>query len=76
MNDENVLNELIKAESELAQNYAFALCTSVTSDIRTKLTYNQRGINEAASYMLDELSARGWSISKSVTNRQKNFRNY
>ena len=71
MNDENIVNELIKAESVLAQSYAFLLCTAVNSEIRTKLGYNQRGINEAASYMLDELIARGWSISKEVTNIRK-----
>ena len=42
MTDENIVNELIKAESVLAQSYAFLLCTAVNSDIRTKLSYNQR----------------------------------
>ena len=71
MNDENIVNELIKAESVLAQSYAFLLCTAVNSDIRTKLSYNQRGINDAASYMLDVLTARGWNISKVVINNRK-----
>ena len=71
MNDEIIVNELIKAESNLAQSYAFLLCTAVNSDIRTKLSYNQRGINDAASYMLDELTARGWNISKGVINNRK-----
>ena len=61
----------VKAESVLAQSYAFLLCTAVNSDIRTKLSYNQRGINDAASYMLDELTARGWNISKGVINNRK-----
>ena len=71
MNDEIIVNELIKAESVLAQSYAFLLCTAVNSDIRTKLSYNQRGINDAASYMLDVLTARGWNISKGVINNRK-----
>ena len=71
MNDENIVNELINAESVLAQSYAFLLCTAVNSDIRTKLSYNQRGIYDAASYMLDELTARGWNISKGVINNRK-----
>ena len=71
MNDEIIVNELIKAESVLAQSYAFLLCTAVNSDIRTKLSNNQRGINDAASYMLDELTARGWNISKGVINNRK-----
>ena len=70
MNDENIVNELIKAESVLAQSYAFLLCTAVNSDIRTKLSYNQRGINDAASYMLDVLTARGWNISTGVINNR------
>ena len=71
MNDEIIVNELIKAESVLAQSYAFLLCTAINIDIRTKLSYNQRGINDAASYMLDELTARGWNISKVVINNRK-----
>ena len=71
MNDENIVNELIKAESVLAQSYAFLLCTAVNSDIRTKLSYNQREISAAASYMLDERTARRWNISKGVINNRK-----
>ena len=49
MTDEKVtLNELLKAENSLAGKYAVMLCSAVSSDIRTKLTFNQRGINEAA----------------------------
>ena len=70
MNDEIIVNELIKAESVLAQSYAFLLCTAINIDIRTKLSYNQRGINDAASYMLDELTAGGWNISKGVINNR------
>lgn len=71
MNDEYIVNELLKSECELAQRYAFLLCTAVSNDIRTMLSYNQRGINDSASYMLDELSSRGWDISANIKNCRK-----
>ena len=68
MTDEkNTLNELLKAESSLARRYAVMLCSAVNGNIRTKLTFNQRGINEAASFILDEMNSRGWSVPKSIS---------
>mgnify|MGYP000023948472 CR=1 FL=1 len=49
-----------------AQKYAVILCSAVSGDIRTKLTFNQRGINEAASFIIDEMNSRGWNVPKSV----------
>lgn len=67
MTDEKVtLNELLKAENSLAGKYAVMLCSAVSSDIRTNLTFNQRGINEAASFIIDEMNSRGWNVPKSV----------
>ena len=67
MTDEKVtLNELLKAENSLARKYAVMLCSAVSGDIRTKLIFNQRGINEAASYIIDEMNSRGWNVPKSV----------
>lgn len=62
----NRLNELLRAENSLAQKYAVILCSAVSGDIRTKLTFNQRGINEAASFIIDEMNSRGWNVPKSV----------
>lgn len=68
MTDEKAtLNELLKAENSLARKYAVMLCSAVSGDIRTKLTFNQRGINEAASLVLDEMNSRGWSVPKSIS---------
>lgn len=73
MTDEkNMLNELLKAENSLAQKYAVMLCSAVNGNIRTKLTFNQRGINEAASLVLDEINARGWNIPKSISDGKSN----
>ena len=49
IDEKNRLNELLRAENSLAQKYAVILCSAVSGDIRTKLPFNQRGINEAAS---------------------------
>ena len=54
IDEKNRLNELLRAENSLAQKYAVILCSAVSGDIRTKLTFNQRGINEAASFIIDE----------------------
>ena len=65
MTDEKVtLNELLKAENSLARKYAVMLCSAVSGDIRTKLIFNQRGINEAASFIIDEMNSRGWNVPK------------
>ena len=53
VDEKTTLNELLKAENSLAVKYAVMLCSAVNSDIRTKLTFNQRGVNEAASFVLD-----------------------
>ena len=67
MTDEKVtLNELLKAENSLARKYAVMLCSTVSGDIRTKLIFNQRGINEAASFIIDEMNSRGWNVPKSI----------
>lgn len=66
IDEKNQLNELLRAESSLAQKYAVMLCSAVNGDIRTKLTFNQRGINESASFILDEMSSRGWNVPKSI----------
>lgn len=66
IDEKNQLNDLLKAENSLAQKYAVMLCSSVNGDIRTKLTFNQRGINESASYILDEMTSRGWNVPKSI----------
>ena len=66
VDEKATLNELLKAENSLAVKYAVMLCSAVNSDIRTKLTFNQRGVNEAASFVLDEMNSRGWSVPKSI----------
>lgn len=66
VDEKTTLNELLKAENLLAVKYAVMLCSAVNSDIRTKLTFNQRGVNEAASFVLDEMNSRGWSVPKSI----------
>ena len=66
IDEKNRLNELLMAENSLAQKYAVILCSAVSGDIRTKLTFNQRGINEAASFIIDEMNSRGWNVPKSV----------
>ncbi len=66
IDEKNRLNELLRAENSLAQKYAVILCSAVSGDIRTKLTFNQRGINEAASFIIDEMNSRGWNVPKSV----------
>lgn len=66
IDEKNQLNELLKAENMLAKEYAVMLCSAVNVDIRTKLTFNQRGINESASFILDEMNSRGWSVPKSI----------
>ena len=58
IDEKNRLNELLRAENSLAQKYAVILCSAVSGDIRTKLTFNQRGI--------DEMNSRGWNVPKSV----------
>ncbi len=66
IDEKNQLNKLLKAENMLAKEYAVMLCSAVNGDIRTKLTFNQRGINESASFILDEMNSRGWSVPKSI----------
>lgn len=66
IDEKNQLNELLKAENMLAKEYAVMLCSAVNWNIRTKLTFNQRGINESASFILDEMNSRGWSVPKSI----------
>ena len=66
IDEKNQLNELLKAENMLAKEYAVMLCSVVNGNIRTKLTFNQRGINESASFILDEMNSRGWSVPKSI----------
>ena len=63
IDEKNRLNELLRAENSLAQKYAVILCSAVSGDIRTKLTFNQRGINEAASFIIDEMNSRGWNAN-------------
>ena len=67
IDEKSMLNELLKAENSLARKYAVMLCSAVNGDIRTKLTFNQRGINEAASFVLDEMNSRGWRVPKSIS---------
>ena len=59
IDEKNRLNELLRAENSLAQKYAVILCSAVSGDIRTKLTFNQRGMNQAASFIIDEMNSRG-----------------
>ena len=66
IDEKNRLNELLRAENSLAQKYAVILCSAESGDIRTKLTFNQRGKNEAASFIIDEMNSRGWNVPKSV----------
>ena len=66
IDEKNRLNELLRAENSLAQKYAVILCSAVSGDIRTKLTFNQQGINAAASFIIDEMNSRGWNVPKSV----------
>ena len=40
IDEKNRLNELLRAENSLAQKYAVILCSAVSGDIRTKLTFN------------------------------------
>ena len=59
--------EAVQLKKLLAEEkYAVILCSAVSGDIRTKLTFNQRGINEAASFIIDEMNSRGWNVPKSV----------
>lgn len=72
IDEKNILNDLLKAENSLARKYAVMLCSAVNGDIRTKLTFNQRGINEAASFVLDEMNSRGWNVPKSISDIKNN----
>lgn len=66
IDEKNQLSELLKAENLLAKEYAVLLCSAVNGDIRTKLTFNQRGVNESASFIIDEMNSRGWSVPRSI----------
>ena len=67
IDEKNRLNELLRAEkfacTEICRD---TLQCGERHDIRTKLTFNQRGINEAASFIIDEMNSRGWNVPKSV----------
>lgn len=66
INEKTTLNGFLKDECSLAQKYAVMLCSAVNSNLRTKLTFNQRGINESSSFIIDEMNSRGWSIPKNI----------
>ena len=66
IDEKNRLNELLRAENSLAQKYAVILCSAVSGETRRKLTFNQRGMNEAGWCIIEEMNSRGWNVPKSV----------
>ena len=52
--------DLMAGECSLGESYNRLLCSCASADIRTKLIYTQRGVNEAVSKVIDEAANRGW----------------
>ncbi len=58
--EKQLVTALLSDEQTLAEKYARLLCSEASVSVRTKLGYAQRGVNEAAENILDEINSRGW----------------
>lgn len=58
--EQNNIQDFMRSEHSLGESYNRLLCSCASSELRTKLIYAQRGINEAVSKVIDEAANRGW----------------